>query len=232
MRFFRFSRIRFAICVLYFLNTRRKIAHRKSITTTKLNMLRLCLKQTKHVDSSFFGFLRLIFRYERMFALQQYCCAHVYVCVCMANGGVCVCTLAYPILNAYGIWNMGPILHHCVCAFDAIVAIDFDMKLCALCVCIGLRSKEYVNKRIGWSLSRWRRIPFYSRSCRTCRFDDFIPNLIVRSRTPLLSFSFPLCEVIRLPCIYNVYAILLLQLHYLRNSNALGKSSSWLFGCT
>lgn len=108
-----------------------KIAHRKSITTTKLNMLRLCLKQTKHVDSSLFGFFRLIcsntssdvcvYAWRSIDSL-------VYVC---ARAGVCVTLLLSLYLRLivfipYTIWLDGGTVHStilhrwlcsCVCVF-------------------------------------------------------------------------------------------------------------------
>lgn len=61
-------------------------------------MLRLCLKQTKHVDSSFFGFLRLISKYWCIRCVCV-CGCDAYVWVCMALMSLCACSVFFAVVS-------------------------------------------------------------------------------------------------------------------------------------
>lgn len=147
------------------------------------------------------------------------------------------------------IWSM----HRCVRVWLIAIDSEFDMNgtVFMLCACVGLRSSNtkrvhniywplFCTNRKHWSVAHsscailrlrwWFHFGILCASAHLFNISISLPPLLLsRSRSPYIypfsftcSLSHKTCNV----CIYtyaHAISVLLLQLHCLRNSNALGK---------
>lgn len=181
------------------------------------------------------------------------CADNVWVCMALMWLCACPFRLVFffffCVYWEHCIWSM----HRCVRVWLIAIDSEFDMNgtVFMLCACVGLRSSNtkrvhniywplFCTNRKHWSVAHsscailrlrwWFHFGILCASAHLFNISISLPPLLLsRSRSPYIypfsftcSLSHKTCNV----CIYtyaHAISVLLLQLHCLRNSNALGK---------